>query len=458
MNRKEFLEKLTLAFSASIFSSSSLFSMDTDKFTDKESEIIVIGAGIAGLACAKLLTQNGYKVIILEGRNRIGGRIWTDRTTGVPLDMGASWIHGPKGNNPITPIAEKIKAEMYCTKDDNLVVYAENGQIIPDEKMDKYYNQYNQIIKKAKQNGNSAKSLAEAIKSVNPSVFDDIIMQYQFSAYTEFDYGGALELMSSKYYDEDERFAGKDVLFPNGYDAIPNHLAKDLDIRLNQIVNQIDYNQENIKITTTKDTFKAKYVVVTVPLGVLKKNTINFLPALPLEKQKIIKRLPMGTVNKVFLEFSECFWDEKIQYFGYAGKIKGQYNYFLNAKKFVPNKNILLTFGFGSYGLTMEKQTDAQIQNDIMIILKKIYGNKIPNPQKIKVSRWNNDVFSYGAYSFAGVNCDNDDFDNLGKSVAQKLFFAGEHTHTQYRGTVHGAYLSGVRVAKQMMEKEEEED
>lgn len=457
MNRKEFLEKLTLAFSASMFSSSPLFSMDTDKLTHKESEVIIIGAGIAGLACAKLLTQNDYNVIILEGRNRIGGRIWTDRSTGVPLDMGASWIHGPKGDNPITPIAEKIKATMYCTKDDSLMVYDENGQRIDDEKMDKYYKQYNQIIKKAKQSGSSTKSLANAIKEVNPTALNDIIMQYQFSAYTEFDYGGALELMSSINYDEDERFAGKDVLFPNGYDTIPNYLAKDLDIRLNQIVNQIDYSQENIKITTSKGIFKTKHIVVTVPLGVLKKNSINFLPALPAEKQKIIKRLPMGTVNKVFLEFDNCFWDEKIQYFGYAGKIKGQYNYFLNTKKFVPDKNILLTFGFGNYGLTMEKQTDAQIQNDIMAILKKIYGEKIPAPQKIKVSRWNNDIFSYGAYSFAGINCDNEDFEKLGKTIAQKLFFAGEHTHTQYRGTVHGAYLSGIRAARRIMEKDEED-
>ncbi len=148
MNRKEFLEKLGITLSASLLIPANILGMNTDELEHKEGEVIIIGAGMAGLACAVELIKNDYDVIVLEGRNRVGGRIWTDRTTGVPLDIGASWIHGPDGKNPITPIAAQANAKTYCTKDNNLVVYDENGKEIPEEKMDKYYNQYNWTLDK----------------------------------------------------------------------------------------------------------------------------------------------------------------------------------------------------------------------------------------------------------------------------------------------------------------------
>jgi monoamine oxidase len=98
----------------------------------------------------------------------------------------------------------------------------------------------------------------------------------------------------------------------------------------------------------------------------------------------------------------------------------------------------------------MEALTDAQIQTEIMTTLRKIYGNGIPNPTKLIVSRWQKDPFSFGAYSFQPVNSTPEDFTELAQPVNGKLFFAGEHTNVQYRGTVYGAFLSGERVADEV--------
>lgn len=82
-----------------------------------DNQVIIIGAGISGLAAAQKLAEKNIKVLILEGRDRIGGRIWTDKSLGFPFDMGAGWIHGPSADNPITKLATDAGAKTYLTND-----------------------------------------------------------------------------------------------------------------------------------------------------------------------------------------------------------------------------------------------------------------------------------------------------------------------------------------------------
>ena len=114
-----------------------------------------------------------------------------------------------------------------------------------------------------------------------------------------------------------------------------------------------------------------------------------------------------------------------------------------------------MTFGFGNYGLTLEGDSISKIGSDIMDILRKMYGNAIPNYSQIAVSKWSQDQFARGAYSFANVGASDTDFDAFTAPVDSKLFFAGEHTISKYRGTVHGAYISGLRQAEHIMDLED---
>jgi len=439
-SRRQLVQFVGLSTLAGLFS----YSATAQRSLVSPAKVIVIGAGIAGLAAARLLKAKGIDALVLEGRDRLGGRIWTDRSLGVPMDMGASWIHGPQGN-PITALAVQAKAKTFVTNDDSLDYFNHKGQEVSTAQFAKdeaaYYAMLQQIETLAE--GLPADiSVQEAIQRINPQHLRNLAMQYRLTAYMEFDSGGTIEKLSAQYWNSDELFPGDDVLFPNGYDAVTNLLAQGLNIRTKHIVTGIEYGDRQVTVKTNRGDFTAERVIITLPLGVLKSGKVSFKPSLPDELIKTIRKVEMGTINKAVLVFPKAFWNPKTQYLGLETEVKGKYPYFLNALTF-SSAAALMTFGFGNYGLTMEQFTDRQITTDIMQNLRLMFGKNIPNPTKVLVSRWTADPFARGAYCYTSVGVNNQDYEKLGQSVADRLFFAGEHTSPKYRGTVHGAYLSG---------------
>lgn len=168
--------------------------------------------------------------------------------------------------------------------------------------------------------------------------------------------------------------------------------------------------------------------------------------------RRSMANLKMGPVNKVVLQFPRPFWDQTQQYFGYAHPEKGKYSYFLNARTF-SDAPMLMTFGLGRAGLALEQQTEEAIASESMSVLRTLFGPNIPEVERLLVSRWTADPLSRGSYSYAAVGATPDDFTTLGRPAHGVLFFAGEHTHPTYRGTVHGAYLSGQRAAAQLAQR-----
>jgi monoamine oxidase len=120
--------------------------------------------------------------------------------------------------------------------------------------------------------------------------------------------------------------------------------------------------------------------------------------------------------------------------------------------KFLPSSNALMTFAFGKYATQTETMSDTQITTEIMSHLKSIYGNNISTPIQFLRTKWGSNINTFGSYSFATNGTGSTDFETLSNPVNNKLFFAGEHTETDYRGTVHGAYLSGIREAERIID------
>lgn len=217
------------------------------------------------------------------------------------------------------------------------------------------------------------------------------------------------------------------------------------------MVSQISYGEKGVEITTKKGVLEADYAVVTLPIGVLKADAVRFEPALPNNKRHVTRSVAMGHVNKMALLFDEAFWDVGDHYFGYAGEEKGELNYFLNARTFT-KANALMTFGFGTYGLEMESFSDKEATGYAMEVLRDIFDIPGVAPTGSLMSRWTADPFSRGAYAFYGVGTRQEHFATLAEPVADRLFFAGEHTSVDYVGTVHGAHLSGLREAERIDE------
>jgi len=451
MQRRKFIKHTTTGLPLLFLTPTLLASCEkeNENVNSNEKTVVVIGGGISGLAAAKKLKEKGFTVIVLEAQEKVGGRIRTDRSLGVAFDEGASWIHGPI-DNPITSLASIAGANTFLTSDDSVEVFNTNGTAYSDTVLTSTEKQFESALNTVRSGGTQTKSFQTVFNSLYPTQANDKLWKYMLSAYLEFDTGGDISKLSSKFFDDDEAYSGADVIITNGYDKVTDYLTTGLDIRLNTRVSSINYANAKVGITANGNKIEADYVVVSVPLGVLKNNAISFSPALPTNKINAISNTNIGNVNKFLLVWNTPFWDTKLQYIGYTPETKGKFNYFLNIKKFTPS-NGLMTFAFGDYATVTESMADSQIISEIMLHLKGIYGNSIPNPSNFLRTKWGQNINSYGTYSYATNNSTSADFDTLANEVNNKVFFAGEHTERDYRGTVHGAYLSGIREADKII-------
>ena len=452
MKRRKFIKDSVMGLPILLLAPSLLSSSCNKKNNNnpEDKTIVIIGAGISGLAAAKKLKEKGFNVIILEAQDKIGGRLRTNRTLGVAFDEGASWIHGINGN-PITELAQQAGMNIFETIDDQSdACYDVGGVLRSAITYENAEAELYTILDTMMNNGNNNQSFETIFNSLYPSKSNDRLWKFLLSTYVTFDTGD-LNNLSSLLYNEGEEYNGVEKIATNGYDTIPNYLAIDLNIQLNQRVSKIDYSGSKTAVTHNGTISEADYVLVTVPLGVLKSGNIEFVPSLPTNKQNAIQKVGMNCVNKFLLTWNTAFWDNT-QYISYTPEIKDKFNYFVNVNKFHPNANALMTFAYADYGRLTETMTDAQIINEIMIHLKDIYGNNIPNPTNLLRTKWHANENSFGAYSYTAVGTEMQHFDVLAEEVNDKLFFAGEHTHIDYFSTAHGAYLSGIREADKIID------
>ncbi|HNO25777.1 MAG TPA: FAD-dependent oxidoreductase [Leptospiraceae bacterium] len=423
-----------------------------------KADVIVIGAGVSGLAAAFDLIQAGKKVIVLEGRDRIGGRQWTDRTwKNSPMDMGASWIHGIK-RNPVTKLAEEFKMKMIVTSQENAVLYDENGKEISDEEFEELESDLETVLKavsKKRKNTEKDVSLGSMMEKYmeEEECSEEEKKRIRFAAYSaiENDYAADCSDLSFLNWDEDEEFDGDEVIFPDGYDVISKNLAKGMDIRLENIVNKISYNDDGVTVKTDKDSYSAESAVITVPLGVLKKGRIQFDPPLPKDKQKSIDRLKMGILDKLYLKFDEAFWPKEPEWILYMGEEKGDWYEFLNIYHYT-DKPILLLFNAGDDARKKEDIPDDKFVQSVMKVLRKLFDKEAPDPDEILRTDWGKDEFSYGSYSHIPPGAGPEDYDTIAEPVNDVLFFAGESTSSEYPGTIHGALISGRRAAEEILD------
>lgn len=422
---------------------------DIEQF-DTNKKVLIIGAGVAGLAAAKYLNDRNIETLVLEAQEKIGGRLKVSQVGGVAFGEGASWIHGPH-KNPIKDLAYEAGCETYITKDGKVEVYKSDGNEYESYELNEAEEKFEEILATFK--GEVNKSFEEVFYEKYPDYKGNELWDYFLSAYLEFDTGGDISSLSSTDFYDDEAYRGRDKIITNGYDRVADYLAKGVEIKLNQKVKAIKYTETDIVVTTANnDAFIADFAIVSIPLGVLKSADVIFEPVLPDGLQEAIESLEMGGVNKFLCIWDEAFWNEKCQYIGYTSKQKGAFNYFLNVGRFA-DVNALMTFTFGDFSVEAETLTDEEIIDQIMENLRAIYGNDIPRPHTFSRTKWSSNPYSYGAYSYVPNTGRSTAFESFEDVIDGKLHFAGEHTSRDYRGTVHGAYLSGVREAEKIIKK-----
>ncbi|MBL4768973.1 MAG: FAD-dependent oxidoreductase [Rhodobacteraceae bacterium] len=293
--------------------------------------VAVIGAGVAGLAAAQSLVGSGHSVTVFESHNRIGGRVITDRTLGVALDMGASWIHGVN-DNPLTYISDQLGLKRVATRD-SFVARDHTGALLKDRDM-----------------------------TID---FERILeVEHEFAA----DFGNLARRAKS----EGKTYSGSDVIFPDGFDQILGGLRSKAQILKNTPVTLIEHQLDSATITSGNIRRSFDAVIVTVPLGVLKSGNLRFSPELPAGKAKAIDRLGMGVLDKVYLKFPKPFWDQT-QWIGYSNPQRARFAQWLNIHHSTGSP-ILLAFNAGSAARSIARQSDNQIVEEAISALTAMYG------------------------------------------------------------------------------------
>lgn len=412
------------------------------------SRIIVVGAGIAGIAAASDLKARGFDVTVIEARNRIGGRIYTDRSLGMPVDLGAQWIEGTT-SNPVAEIAGRIGAPLHETDEDNTFIYttkalSEDEAEEVAEEVKRLEQQAEKVAEDSDEDISVAQAVYEALGSRRRSPEIEWVLKT-----IELGISDSLDVASAWYSDDDEGVDGPGVVLPLGYDQIAHELAKGLDIRLGEPVREINYSRSEVSAVTLTGEYRADRVIVTVPLGVLKAGDLNMHPALSDKKARAIERLGFGAVTKVAMKFPRAFWPDSIDFLGFAPPGGSKFAVTMNLSRF-QSSPALLAYAAGNDARSLGTSPTSAIANEVMDALRAMFGNSVADPEAVTIWQWASDPFAKGAYSFVTVGNSSSDYDVIAQPVENRVFFAGEATNRDFRATVHGALLSGRREAQRI--------
>lgn len=418
--------------------------------------VVVIGGGIAGIAAARTLHDEGYEVSLIEARNRLGGRIHTDRSLGTAIELGASRIHGA-GRNPVTTLARQYGVRLEKVDWTVLSGYETDGTPLDERYLGTIYDKvYNTLFRAVIRTFGTAEDrpveeiIQEFRSDRNATPAERRMFEFGLGTF-EILFGASLRDLSFEGGKEYEEYRGGDHLVINGLDTVPKQLAMGLDISMGNVVRSVEYGRNRVRVHTDDGTLQADRVIVTVPLGVLKANSIVFTPELPVEKLDAIGQLGMGYINKFALRFPRPFWPKDDFAIAHASDHRGKYSAFVNAYRFT-NEPILVGQVGSSFKNGLEGLSDEQVLAEAVDVLRGMYGTRVPDPTSAVRTRWASDPFAFGAQSYNKFGVDSGPLrEALAQPVDDRIFFAGEATDRKRYGSLSGAYKSGLRAAQELM-------
>jgi monoamine oxidase len=443
----------------------------------EEVDVLVIGAGMAGLAAARALSDAGLTVRVLEARDRVGGRAFTlhDRAVPLPIELGAEFIHGrPPETWQIARAANlalyEISGEQWWSQDGALrsgdQLWSQTDTIL--ERMDRW----------AGPDMAFHSFLEQCCQDLRPET------QARTTAYVEGFNAAVAERISIRALAGERQAAAaieghRSFRILNGYDAVASWLYSGCDphgvtLHLNTAVTTFDWQPGRVEVGVRSragyqlDPFVAGCAVITLPLGVLQapagaQGGVRFVPELE-DKRAAIEQLEMGRAVKITLRFREPFWERDHHLDGHRSEDLSGLSFLLSDAGGMPTwwsaypaqAPLLIGWAAGSAAGKLALQDETSVVEQALGSLARLLGADRRRVEGQLAAwyfhNWQADPFARGAYSFVragGQGAQN----ALARPIAKTLFFAGEATAVGHTGTVHGAIASGRRAAREVIQR-----
>ncbi len=404
-------------------------------------DVIVVGAGAAGLAASRRLLAAGCRIATIEARGRIGGRIWTEPDChGLPFDHGASFIHA-EHINPWTTIARRLRVATEIDPRRRLLLVgtrpASEAELA--DLMAARAQALDQVIAAAQ--GGRAVSIAEAVQSTGPWAAQAQVALGPWLLGAENDVADAAEFANS--------VSGRDRLVGIGYGKLVAAYGRGLPVKLDTAVQQIDYRGPGVVVETTAGRLRGRLAIVTLPVGVLAAEWVRFEPALPLDKQRAIEALPMGLLAKIALCFEGDPFGRGDTFYLHRQTTDQRAALYLMRPC---GQDLVLAFVGGDLARELEQAGEAAAGTFVLDPLLEIFGHKLKTRLRgVRQTRWGIDPFALGSYAVArpgGAAMRT----VLARPVADRLLFAGEACAADgWAATAAGAHRSGKRAACQAL-------
>ena len=411
-----------------------------------QTDVLIIGAGAAGLAAAKELRKQGVSHIVIEASHRIGGRAYSEEIApNTWFDLGCEYML--LGSDAKNQIDESNPFIDYARSQGEKVIeypYDEgfylNGKALNDSELkdrEAYFEECEDAIRRSAMAGDD-----EAISDVI-----DLENSYFIA------YNNMMSVTAPKDLDEisvaDTCFGVEEYteyITPNGYGNIVAKWGSDVEVSLNTKVDTIDWSGKDVIVETAKGSLRAKCVISTVSNGILAAQQINFKPRLPYWKMDAIQGITMGSENKIGIHFTEQIFGPDDSAYNQVWSDDGQ-GAFVEVN--IMDKNMVTVFMGGRLSEWMEKQGQQASLEFAIDQVAEIFGNDIrKSVGRSIVTAWHTDPWTLGSYACAEPG-QYHQREPLRRQIDDKLFFAGEAT-ARAHGTCNGAYWSGVRAAEEV--------